>query len=121
LTLFDTAKIVAKAANETAYTRLNAGKIVPGRKLAASRTNREWKEGVEEDAREKYGDKAFSKPKILSPAQMDGLPGGEKMTARWAFKPSGKLTVVAASDARVGVKGQDSSKLFSDKTKGKVT
>ena len=47
LTLYDTAKIVGKAAGKTAYARLEAGAKVPGRKLVKAKSNRVWKDDAE--------------------------------------------------------------------------
>lgn len=118
LTLFDVAKIVQKQAQETAFQRLQAGKKVPGRKLANARTNREWKDGADKALAKAFGDDALSEPKLLSPAKIDAFPGGKAATARWAFKPDGGLTVVAQGDARVAV-SKDTKSLFKDVTKGK--
>jgi len=115
LTLADTAKMISKSANETAFARLNAGKKVPGRKLARSRTNRAWDEGAEEALKAQFGDSAYE-TKLVSPAKIDGLPEGNKFTGEWSSKPEGKLTVVAESDARTGV-STDISALFTDQTK----
>jgi len=115
LTLADTARMIAKSANETAFARLNAGKKVPGRKLARSRTNRAWDEGAEEVLKDQFGAAAYE-TKLLSPAKIDGLPEGDKLTSEWASKPEGNLTVVAESDARAGV-SKDITALFTDQTK----
>ena len=117
LQLFDIAKMIAKAANETAFARLQSGKVVPGRKLAHSRTNREWKNGAELAIKGKLGEVAYTEPELKSPAKIDALPEGKSLTARWAFKPQGKLAVVAEGDARVAV-GRDTKALFKDETKG---
>jgi len=118
LTLFDIAKIVQKAAQQTAFVRLEKGGKIPGRKLANSRTNREWKDGAEAALKEKLGDTALAEPKLKTPAVIDGMPEGAALTARWAFKPQGKQTVVAESDSRVAVE-KDTKSLFTDQTKGK--
>lgn len=116
LTLFDVAKIVNKAASVNAFARMNAGKKVPGRKLAHKRMNREWKEGAEAAAKLMFGKRAYTASKLLSPAQIEAMPEGEQITARYAFKPDGGLIVVAAGDARVAV-NKDVKSLFTDQTK----
>lgn len=103
LELFDRAKIVAKAAERTAYSRLQHGSDVPGRKLAPKKANREWKEGAEKALKKKFGQRAFDPPKLRTPAGIDALPEGESFTARWAYKPDTGLTVVKAEDARPAV------------------
>ena len=112
LSLFDTAKIVSKAANKVAFDRMTSGNAkIPGRKIANSRTNRVWKKGAETALKKALGKDAMTVSELLSPAKIDGLPQGEELTTRWAFKPEGKLTVVAASDTRVSV-SKDTKSLF---------
>ena len=118
LTLYETAKLVAREAEKTAFTRLQAGKKIPGRKLASKRSNRQWKEDAEADLKALFGDDAFTKPTLKSPAQIDALPQGGEATARWAFKPETGLTVVAASDTRTAV-STDTKSLFTNQTKRK--
>jgi len=118
LELFDTAKIVAKAANATAFNRLQAGAKVPGRKLAKSRTNRDWKPEAEKAIKKKFGKKAYTEPKLKSPAQIDAMAEGAPLTARYAYKPEGGLTVVAQGDTRVAV-SKDVKSLFKNQTKEK--
>lgn len=103
LDLFDIHKIAAKAAENTAFMRLSAGHAVPGRKLANKRAHREWKPGAEKALKIKFGKQAFTEPELKSPAQIDELPEGEKLTARWSAKPDTGLTVVKDSDARPAI------------------
>lgn len=92
--------IVFKAAEKVAHGRLSAGKEVPGVKLVAARTNRVFKDGAEAAAKEKFGKKALTEPKLKSPAEIDEMPGGKEFTARWAFKPEGATTVAVDGDPR---------------------
>jgi len=103
-------KIALKAAQETAFHRLQAGTSVPGYKLVPGRTNREFKEGAEKAAVETFGDDAYTEPKLKSPAEIDKLPKGVEFTARWAEKPPGALQVAPVSDARTGVNRDVKSK-----------
>lgn len=113
-------KIVFKAAGKTAYGMLNAGVEVPGMKLVAARTNREYKDKnkkgitVEAAAKKAFGKKCMSKPVLMSPAQLDSLPNGKAFTALWAFKPEGKLTVAIEGDPRRRV-NRDMKSLFTKK------
>ena len=119
--LFDTAKIVNKEAEKTAFARLSAGAVVPGRKLANARANRTWKDGAEMAIKKKFGKKAMTVPVLLSPAKIEAMPEGETLTARWAEKPDAGLTVVKAGDSRRAV-NTDTKSLFkaaSKKRKGK--
>ena len=113
LTLFDTAKIVAKAATETAFSRMQAGKTIPGRKLTHARANRIWKDGAEDVVRQRFGDNAFTDPKLKSPAKIEEMPEGAAITAQYAYKPEAGLTVTASSDTRAAV-SQDTKSLFTD-------
>jgi hypothetical protein len=116
LSLLTLAKIKAKAAEEEAFKRLNAGKPVPGYKLAAKRANREWKDGVEAEAKKTFGAAAYTEPKLKSPAQIDALPKGLAFTAQYAAKPNTGLTVVPADDTRAEVSKSVKS-MFKDQTK----
>lgn len=111
LKLFGVAKIVAKNAKDIAFERLQAGKKIPGQKLAHSRVNRAWKDDAEPALVEEFGEDALTKPELKSPAQIDKLPGGTELTERYAFKPEGGLTVVAEGDARAAV-NKDTKALF---------
>lgn len=116
LNLFEVAKIVNKSMTEEAFNRLNKGGTVPGYKLASKRANREWRDGAEAEIKKKLGEKAYTKPELKSPAQIEALPEGEALVARWAFKPDTGLTVVKANDARPAV-SKDMKSMFADQTK----
>lgn len=107
--------IVGKAADNTAFGLLNAGKKVPGYKLGAARVNRELKKGGETAAKKKFGKRAYTEPKLKSPAQIEAMAQGKEFTARWAFKPDGGNTVVKAADSRMPV-NRDYSDMFDDLT-----
>jgi len=112
--LFNLAKIINKAAQKTAFNRLQAGKKVPGFKLVNARSNRELKEGGEAAAIDKFGQLAYSAPMLLSPAQLEKLPGGTTFVERWAFKPNRGLTLTEGDDTRPAV-NQDTKSLFTAK------
>lgn len=116
LNLFDVAKIIGKAAGRTAYARMEGGHKIPGRKLTKARSNREFKSGASAEAKKKWGSKAMSKPKLLTPTQMEKLPGGSDFNARWAFKPDKGLTAVREDDTRLAVE-KSVKKLLKDQTK----
>jgi hypothetical protein len=106
LDLGETFKIVRTAALKTATVRVGKGEKVPGWKLAKARSNREFKEGAEEAAKKTFGQKAYTEPSLKSPAEIDGLPGGEAFTKRWAFKPDKGETLTQEGDARPSVSKQ---------------
>tara|TARA_R110000764_G_scaffold57527_2_gene125205 strand:- start:299 stop:760 length:462 start_codon:yes stop_codon:yes gene_type:complete len=109
LDLFDLAKTLKKSADDTAFIRLQAGHAVPGRKLAPARVFRKWKDGAEEAAVEKFGDRALTTPAFRSPADVEKLTEGRDFTRRWAFKPDAGLTVVTGSDSRPAVNSETKS------------
>src|SRR3990167_3606304 len=103
LDLGEVFKIAKKAAEQTAFVRLNRGIAIPGWKLAKKKANRDWKTGAEAVIKKKFGKKAMTEPELKSPAQIDAMPEGETITARWAFKPDTGLTVVRGEDTRPAV------------------
>lgn len=118
LDLLTLAKIAGKAANETAFNRLQAGQNVPGYKLGNARSNREWKEEAEAALKKKFGAKAYTEPKLKSPAEVDKLPEGKALTERLAYKPDAGLTVIPEKDPRPAV-SRDTKALFKPVKKGK--
>ena len=116
LDLFDVAKMVNKAQGQIGYQRLQAGQTIPGRKLAKSKVNREWKEGAEPALVGVYGQGAMTKPELKSPAGIEALPGGADQTARWAFKPDAGLVMVKDTDTRAAV-SRDTKSMFEAATK----
>jgi hypothetical protein len=113
--VFDVAKIAAKAADKTMLDRLLSGKDVKDYKLVRSKTNRDWKDGAEEALVGKFGDEAMTDLTLKSPAQIEKLPEGKQYTEEWAEKPPGKITVAHVSDNRIAV-DLDKSQLFTDQT-----
>jgi hypothetical protein len=111
LNLFDVLKIAASAASKTAMARMSHGKEIPGYKLVKSRTNREWREGAVEAIVAKFGTDAYTAPSLKSPAQIDKLPEGEALTAEFAYKPDGGLTVAKVDDTR-GAIDRNAASLF---------
>lgn len=111
LKLVQLSRIVGKAAEQTAFNRIVHGKAVPGCKLVKARSNREWKEGVEAEAKTEFGEAAYADRELRSPAQMEALPGGVEFTARYSFKPDKGLTLVLGEDARPAM-SKDTKSLF---------
>lgn len=105
-------KIQKKAAEKVVFGVLQTGGTVPGFKLAQKKADRVWKEGAEAALKKEFGTKYLTKPEPMSPAQIDKLPGGKALTARWAFKPDNGLTIVASGDSRPAVKREPVGNLF---------
>lgn len=73
------------------------GELIPGVVVKDAVKHRQWTdvEAAEQLAREKFGDKAFSKPALLSPAQMEKLgEDGKTFVAVASFKPEAGKKVV---------------------------
>lgn len=111
LDLYDVFKIAATAASKTAFHRMSNGHTILGRKLVKAKKNRAWKEDAEAALKAKYGDKAFTEPTLKSPAEIDKMAQGKALTARYAFKPEGDLTVVKGDDTRAAI-SRDTKSLF---------
>ncbi len=104
-------KMVLREALKRSHQLLSNGKNVPGLKLVNARTNRVFKGGAKKAARRKFGDRAMTIPELKSPSQIEELPGGKEFTARWAYKPQGKTTVVVEGDPRRTLR-RDAKSLF---------
>ncbi len=80
------------------------GVQVLGHKLVEKKTNRRWKskEAAEEELKKEFGEVIYTKPELLSVAQMEKTIG----KANWKYletlweKPKGELTLVHESDKR---------------------
>lgn len=118
---FESVEAFWDAAKVEAFERAKRGEKVKYKKLVVSKTNRTWRDQAREvqviEGKEvevvtevveliemTYGDKAFTK-KLVSPAQAEKtLPGGKDFVSRYAFKPTGGLTLVDESDSRPATK-----------------
>jgi hypothetical protein len=93
-----------KAMEVEVFRRLNLGHTVKGTKLVYKKADRVWMDGAAARFVEAYGDKAFTKPELLSPAQMERVDVQAKtLVKEWAYAPKTGLTVALESDKKVGV------------------
>lgn len=116
LQLHALSKIVQKSVEQLVFGRLQNGQDVPGFKLGNGRVNRQWKEGAEAALKRKYGKKAYTVPVLRSPAQIEELPEGKKLSERWAYKPPAGKVVVPLTDPRKATV-EKVADLFKDETK----
>lgn len=86
-----------------AFDRLMDGRIVQGYKLVAKKANRKWNDEVEAKLKRKFGKKAYSVPKLKSPAQIENLVGGKKFAKANAFSPKTGFTMAPEGDKRKAV------------------
>lgn len=84
-----------------AHSEAERGIDIPGYMLADKRSNRKWKDGVEEDLEFLLGDRMYTK-KLVTPAQAEKLVGkkrAEIFFGLWEKPPVGK-TLVCISEKR---------------------
>lgn len=107
-------------AEQEAFKRAMQGKYIPGQKLVRKKTNRIFREEMtvpdpedaekkivlklEEEAKKKFGDEAYTDPTLRSPPQIEKLDGGKSFVSKWAYKPDAGLTLAPLSDKRDPVK-----------------
>lgn len=101
------------AIEKLAKQRLEDGDSFPGYKLVEGRSNRKWADEREAEVKliALLNDKAFSKPKIISPAQAEKALGKSRAAeiSSLIVKPQGAPTLAPESDKRpaVGVSEED--------------
>lgn len=111
--LTEAARIYLKALGDETFTRLMKGSDVPGAKLVEKKADRVFKEGAEDRFKTEFGDAAYGKPSLLSPAQMEKIGGdAKKLVKEWAYSPKTGYTVDLATSKRMGVKVQNASETF---------
>lgn len=97
-------RIFMKAVDDELFHRQMSGHRIPGWKLVEKKANRVWRDDAEAILSEKLGQDAYTKPKLLSAAQITKLgKEGKALAAEYAFKPHGGLTTVPSSDKKVAV------------------
>lgn len=93
------------AVRSFAHDTLVKGGTIPGFKLVEKRSTRHWKDEAKaaKEAKRLFGDKAFSAPELLSPAQLEKAMG-RKATNVWVAERvtqiSSGLTLVTEADKR---------------------
>jgi hypothetical protein len=112
-------KIADKHVSRAIFGALQAGVKIDGCKLVTSKTNRAWKDGAEKALVKALGKEAYADRELKSPAQIEDLPGGEVLVARWSMKPPGGLTVASDRDQRTGITKDNKSGFTVRKPKGK--
>jgi len=92
-----------KALEGHAFSILSAGKEIPGFKLVRKRSNRQWTPEGETEIKKLLGEKAFTIPKVISPAQAEKILPDKDMVNGLTCKPEGGLTVAEMEDKREAV------------------
>lgn len=94
-----------KALKDETQRRMLQAIDIPDLKLVYQKANRVWKDGAVDLATKQFGEEAFTKPEIKSPAKLAELgEDAKKFVAEWAFTPKTGLTVALASDKKPAVK-----------------
>lgn len=107
-----------KAMKEEAFRRLQTGAMESdehGIKLVNKKAHRVWKPEARAVLASKFEDKAFTRPELKSPAEMEKIsPEAKALVKEYAFTPDTGLTVALTSDQRVGVVLKKPSEAFAD-------
>lgn len=101
------------ALKEEAYRRLFAGEAHDAIKLVPKKANRVLKPEAEAVFKEKFGEEAYTKPKLKSAAELEKIDSeAKKLVKEYAYTPLTGLTVALASDKRPGVKVETTIQAF---------
>ena len=104
-----------KAVNTEMLSRALKGRVFDSMKVVQQKVDRVFKEGAEERLAAEFGDKAYSQPKLLSPAQMEKVgPGAVELVKTWAYKPAAGFTLAPRSDSRAEIKMQSAATAFTE-------
>lgn len=103
-----------KQLETTVHARLVGGSSIPSAKLVEKKTARVWRPGAAAALQAAFGDKAFTKPEIKSPAQIEKLSStGKTLALEWGYKPeSAGLSVAPLSDPRPEAKPKTNANVF---------
>lgn len=112
--LRDAVKFYIKAVDDEVMRRDVAGETVPGTKLVSKKAFRVWKPGAKEALTTELGEKAWTKPEIKSPAEIEKIKGkkAKKLVAQYAYMPDTGYTVASADDKKPGLRVSHPSEVF---------
>lgn len=82
------------------FQRCAKGEKVHGYKLVKQKANRAWRDEAELQMMFEFGDEAYDKPKLKSPADIEKMPGGKVFVAQYAYSPETGLTIAPSTDKR---------------------
>lgn len=102
-----------KALKDEVYRRNSLGNTVPGTKLVNKKSNRIWDASGEALAKEKFGEDAFTKPELKSPAELEKLGAAAKSFVKeHSYMPATGFTVALLTDPKPEVKVPKSADTF---------
>ncbi len=106
-------KSYIKALEEETMRRAMDGRVIPGVKLVLQKANRVFKPEAENIFKRLLGEAAYSKPALLSPAQMEKAgPEAKELVREYAYTPNNGYTIAPDTDKRVAVKVEKASEAF---------
>ncbi|MGH7175192.1 MAG: DUF2800 domain-containing protein, partial [Minisyncoccia bacterium] len=107
-------KFYIKTLEEEALRRALQGRSVHGCKVVDKKANRVWKDGATDKAVAKFGDTAWTPPKLKTPPQIEELgPEGAKFVREFGYTPHTGYTLAREDDKRIAVKvGQRAKEAF---------
>jgi hypothetical protein len=113
---YDACKAVefyVKAVKDEVLRRNMLGNTVPGTKLVLKKANRVWSPEAEPVFKERFGDEAFTKPELKSPAEMSKIgPVAKTLVSEYAFTPQTGLTVAPIGDPKPAIKVEKGVDIF---------
>lgn len=110
-----------KALEEEVMKRMMTGRAIPGAKLVNKKADRVFRPGAAAVFASKFGEEAYTKPEMKTPAQMEKISAEAKgLVHEYSFTPQTGLTVALATDKRVGVTAQRLSETFAGAISGEA-
>lgn len=121
-----------EAIKKEAYKRRMQGQEIPNTKLVRKLAPRVFKEKlkfevdgqdvevtVQEAAKQKFGQSAWTKPEFKSPAQIEKLADGKAFVTLWSYAPDTGLTIADIDDKREPVRR--SIEVYQDMVEGSTS
>lgn len=96
-------KLRGKDLDAVTVHRALGGETIPGVKVVKKRSIRQWKDGAEEAAKDKYGELVYNVPSFVGPPAVEKLPNGTAFVAEWAFTPDNGLTIDLETSSKPAV------------------
>lgn len=107
------ANMYRKALEEEVMRRSMAGQQIPTTKLVLKKADRVFRPGAVDVFISRFGEDAYTKPELKTPAQMEKLgPQAAELVHEYSYTPQTGYTVVAESDKRPAVTIQPLSQTF---------
>lgn len=111
--LTESVKFYARAVEAEMLRRALRGSSFSTAKLVNKQSTRVFRDGAEDRFTAEFGEKAYSKPVLLSPPQMEKLGGDARVLVKeWAYTPDTGFTMAPMTDNRAPVKVQPTSQVF---------